>query len=1412
MGRIGVAANQYGSAQNGMAGSNGSERAAKRMKMSPSVGTASSALPRRSVPDPASRSKAPNGQQSQLGMFAQPGTRRMQASVGVSKHKAPASQPDTAIPKPTAANKPPSVQEMNRALKTNSQTILALGNFDASSPRPLHIGRRLSYSSSSPAKPGANMGPREAPHKHQERRRYPQAPSQRQEHASKPVTQHGTRPKIAPARPAVAPTQPQKTPPASKPAHRPSYFAGPAQESHDDDGDSVFSDVSSPAQPTDSIAVNVPPAATPNPISRAIPSPAPAPTPTAPRPTFSRKKYSTAFDSAQDHLLIFLKEVKRYKWSEITVEYNKDLPHREHHTLQSHYSSVLSRRDRTLDPPVLTLPPRYAAERAINWKSVPANNGMPRVRNQPGTLQQHAVLTQQPTASPRQLHIPKQTKVQTLPIQQTIENDYSSGADSAPRRERSNRAQRVNYTWPKQWGLAGDPKEEDFANEAMPGNAVNEDVSMRSETPAEEDVPLPGANVAVNNDPVDVSFDAEDADVGLSLRPGLRRGSKSTVPYLSVLQRSMVQNPPAGSEWDQLSSRDWQGSLIHVDFSPNELKMAESAIAKMKNSSTRTQHNTRRRGLRELLDGMTDSNVQQLVSTLRSRLLCRDKSSITAFLQDAMAGTIAEVPQIQRLTAARPDKTMSSVDKSSTSSILRQRELGCHSKRGWQTASKPVTYQLKNKFMDTLGPVSCWTGASSDIHTVAWSPDGECFAAGAVAVDDPDSMQYNRPNNLLFGDTAHGTIHELAEHHKDREKTESGANSSHAMFVSQDPKLYTTVSSVAFSNSGRFMYSAGYDKHIAIWHTGVESVQPILESKLNVRDQIDILAVNRTYSGILATAAKVSNQKAIRVLKLDEDNPAQLDKLSFHSSKAVSRSEMKILPTALQFEPQHGGLLLAGFGANLKETGFDTTGDLCLWDVETQQQLTIHGSSRNVFDVEFNPNRVYGPAFAVGCVASGNVNRGTRSTIRLYDVKAADKFTCPIQLDCRALDMNDVVWCPHDEHLIAAGCTDGRSYVWDWRMPDTPLRVLSHSRSLMPLQDGVKHEVTDTGVRFLSWGQNTTRLYSGSSDGVVKVWDVTRAEENTFIKDLITTDSGIMSGAFSSDYSKLVVGEVNGSVNVLEVGRNDCSIKDAERFRYMPYEDDEQDGIEDHETGDITRPAPESGVEEGNFLLQTGQLQLAPMGSLPIRQVVQGPSYAGPFDKGIEAPVLRAQALNFQLSLTIPLGSQCAIPACKDNLNKITSEDVGDSGRSTDRIPDELRRQWKARTSTRSIIAGKSKCNHCSRPARPSSSPDAAVLCERCSFACFRCGAVNPIAPATTTLSCASCEGSWEIGALGYECVRQGTAAGDGKLDVPGLKKWGKEVYRERLEDAETGYGDEMNALSEYYFGLALERAESPPL
>lgn len=362
----------------------------------------------------------------------------------------------------------------------------------------------------------------------------------------------------------------------------------------------------------------------------------------------------------------------------------------------------------------------------------------------------------------------------------------------------------------------------------------------------------------------------------------------------------------------------------------------------------------------------------------------------------------------------------------------------------------------------------------------------------------------------------------------------------------------------------------------------------------------------------------------------------------------------------------------------------------------------------------------------------------------------------------------------------------------------------------MPLDDFLDREMSDTGIRFLSWGDNATRLYTGSSDGVVKVWNVVRSEEETFVKDLITADSGIMAGAFSPDRSRLIVGEVNGSINILEVGRDDCDLKDAEKFKFCPYQE-----IPDEPQQPQTPQNTDSGVASAAELLQTGQMTAISMGSFPVRQAVQGPNYAGPFDYGVDAPALRKQALQFQYELAHNPGPQCGIPSCADPLIKITDEERGDSGRSADRIPDELRKHFLAFGSNAAAIPGKSRCTNCGRAARPSDSPSDSALCERCSFACFRCGAASALQSDTDTFTCTTCNRIWDIGALGYECVKESYSRID-TSDVPLLKRYGRQLLEEKMVAQEQGtndsFGDEMNALTDYYFDLAIDRPASPPL
>ena len=60
-----------------------------------------------------------------------------------------------------------------------------------------------------------------------------------------------------------------------------------------------------------------------------------------------------------------------------------------------------------------------------------------------------------------------------------------------------------------------------------------------------------------------------------------------------------------------------------------------------------------------------------------------------------------------------------------------------------------------------------------------------------------------------------------------------------------------------------------------------------------------------------------------------------------------------------------------------------------------------------------------------------------------------------MELECPALDMNDVSFCPSDPTYISAGCTDGSAYVWDTRRSrsDAVLHKLSHDRAINPLDE-----------------------------------------------------------------------------------------------------------------------------------------------------------------------------------------------------------------------------------------------------------------------------------------------------------------------------------------------------------------------
>jgi WD40 repeat protein len=893
-----------------------------------------------------------------------------------------------------AANGLPSVQSLNAALKSNGSNTLFPGAQPAASPHKIQFGRIDTLDGARFLDIDSRTGPISTTRAIKLNTStqvdemvvdqddgtfirdfvFRTSPLKKGPISSATYTQPHKRPSPDSADQNISPPRPRPITIQASPS-------GPTLSPREGDGDCMTS-YSEPHLATEPLLVPQAPTGklTPHNATTSVASPV------------DRKKFAGTFSEEESHLLIFLKEVKKLAWKDVTQQFQAHFPGRKYHTLQTHYSTKINRRDRSRDPATLNLPPRYASEAVIDWATVHEANFRPWASREVTDLQQ-------------QVH-EKQRSDPIWPrsaVHDTAQ-EHSSCAESAPRRERPKRAvPPKDYTWPKRYirRQAGDNME--VAPEYL--ETIEIDMLSGSEEPAERLQSIPEKAIPVENEPLSIGFEQEDAALALS-------GER--LPYLACSQRSLVQNAPDSYEWDQLCSRDWHGSIIHVDFRPSELEVAERTLVRLLAANQKSRHHSRRKRLQSSLQGLSDSKLLHLSYEIHRHLLSRDRHSVEAFLEDARIGkTRVHTPHIKRLAAARPNRHHSTDYKTSVLSVVRQRELGLQSRRGWGSATRQVTYQLKNKLQDSLGPAFSYTGAASDVHAAAWSTDGQCFAAGAICVDDPDSMQYNRSNNLLFGDVSQRAIYELGEHSVKRERTESGPNSTHAMFTSQDPKLYKTVSSVAFSPNGTFMFSGGYDNHVCVWGTKKNGAQPELLAAMKHKAEIDMLAVNR--SGLLATASKKGDNRAIKVIAIPEDNPTQFQKRNLGSERAAHRPDYKILPTALQFSPRHENLLLAGFGANARNDGRDMNGDICLWDVnapEEREQLHVHGSGKNVFDLAFHSRH---PWFAVGCVAGQNVNRGTRSIIRLYDENGVDnnnsmKYSMRMELECKALDMNDVVW------------------------------------------------------------------------------------------------------------------------------------------------------------------------------------------------------------------------------------------------------------------------------------------------------------------------------------------------------------------------------------------------------------------
>ncbi|KAK6514100.1 hypothetical protein TWF506_008524 [Arthrobotrys conoides] len=417
------------------------------------------------------------------------------------------------------------------------------------------------------------------------------------------------------------------------------------------------------------------------------------------------------------------------------------------------------------------------------------------------------------------------------------------------------------------------------------------------------------------------------------------------------------------------------------------------------------------------------------------------------------------------------------------------------------------------KALRLLRPFRTFTEGSSDVVDCAWDSSGRNFALACTTYND----MYNRVGNLMLGNID-GPIKFLCGH-----KTRRPTNQGNIAILG--PYLHSTVSSVDFS--GDSLFSSGFDNTVKIWDKN---------DKLLRRSVLfDSPVVRMKMSGLFPNTGTVCLQGGGVVIFR-----SSLDYSEEPESRHVISARYDFLEPAsvvwVNGVAGRKGWVFVGYENKESDKRQPNAylGDLRLFDAEHGQEVQeIRPGSTRQFDVNLDESGSFLITGAIVGAARGPT-LDTHSFVRVYDIERSPRKT--LELSCQHKDINKVTMSPCRRYVTSSG-TNGKSYLWDIRRGSDPLHELGHGDSRTPLSPDRDREEVDTGVTFASWVADGGLFVTGSSDGIVKVWDPARADP--FLYNLATFDDPVMTGAFSPAGDCLMIGETTGKATLLSyMGRH----------------------------------------------------------------------------------------------------------------------------------------------------------------------------------------------------------------------------------------------------------------------------------